>query len=58
MKTVVQYTRNKPNTVDGYSITVTTTYSSFDSVRIDALEQQFKKTIGYILIHEDKEYHG
>lgn len=45
MNIIVSFNRNHPNTVSGDSITVTTTYSSFNQQLIDELEEKFNKTI-------------
>lgn len=46
MKTYTYYEPMKPDTVSGYSIKVTTIFSSFNKDDIDALLEEFKKNIG------------
>ena len=46
MKVYTYYEPLKPDTVAGYSIKVTTIYSSFNKEAIDALSEEFKKKIG------------
>ena len=46
MKVYTYYEPMKPDTVSGYSIKVTTIYSSFNKESIDALSEEFKKKIG------------
>ena len=52
MKSVTTYRKLKPNTLNGYSIEVSTIYSSFDQREIDALEENLEKTIGTMLVTE------
>lgn len=52
MKVFQSHTRNKPSTAGGYSITVTITYSSFNSTEIDELEAKLPK--GMLIIDTDK----
>ena len=40
MKMTQSCKRNKPSTAGGYSITVTITYSSFNSTEIDEIEKR------------------
>lgn len=61
MKTYTYYEPMKPDTVSGYSVKVTTIYSSFNKGEIDALSEEFKKNIGsgimsngYEVIDNDK----
>ena len=46
MECFTQYTRSNPDTVNGYKIIVTQTYTSFNEKDIDMLEEQFKQSIG------------
>ena len=46
MKAYTYYEPMKPDTVSGYSIKVTTIYTSFNKEAIDALSEEFKKGIG------------
>lgn len=43
MKVTQSWRRNMPDTITGESITLVTTYSSFDKEEIDALEQNMPK---------------
>ena len=45
MKIYQSWKRNEPDTVTGYSITVTITYSSFDRNEIDDLQKKMPKGI-------------
>lgn len=55
MKVYTYYEPMKPNTVSGYSIKVTTIYSSFNKEAIDALSEEFKKRIGSGLMSDCEE---
>ena len=50
MKTYTYYKPLKPNTVTGYSVKLTTIYSSFNESEINSLIEEFKKTIGSGLV--------
>ena len=52
MKVTQTWKRNTPSTISGESITVSTTYSSFDKYEIDELEK--KMPSGMIVIDTDK----
>lgn len=43
MKVTQSWKRNTPSSIGGESITLTTTYSSFDKEEIDELEKQMPK---------------
>lgn len=43
MKAIQSWRRNPPSTMSGESITVVTTYTSFDKSEIDELEKMFPK---------------
>ena len=52
MKIVQSHRRNKPSTLNGYSITVFTTYSSFDPTEIDELEKKMPEGISFMEVKE------
>lgn len=52
MKVTQTWTRNTPSSAGGYSITVKTTYSSYNSEEIDQIEKKLPK--GMVLIDTDK----
>ena len=52
MKYAKIYRRNKPDTVNGESITVSVVYSSYDKTEIDKLESMFREQIGSGLFGE------
>ena len=56
MKVFQSYTRNKPSTAGGYSITVTITYSSFNPSEIDDIEAKLPK--GMMVIDTAKDGEG
>ncbi len=52
MKVTQSWTRNIPTSTSGYSITVSTTYSSFNPTEIDNIEKKLPK--GMIIMDTDK----
>ena len=52
MKVIQKWERNTPSSAGGYSITVKTTYSSFNLDEIDDIEKKLPK--GMIVIDTDK----
>lgn len=52
MKVTQTWKRNTPSSAGGYSITVTTTYSSFNQYEIDEIEKKLPK--GMIVLDTDK----
>jgi len=52
MKVTQTWERNTPSSEGGYSITVKTTYSSFNPFEIDDIEKKLPK--GMIVIDTDK----
>ena len=40
MKATISWTRNTPSSAGGYSISITTTYSSFNPADIDEIEKR------------------
>lgn len=52
MKVTQTWIRNNPSSVCGYSITVTTTYSSFNKYEIDEIEKKLPK--GMIVLDTDE----
>lgn len=52
MKVTQSWKHNPPSTMSGYSITVTTVYSSFNKAEIDDLEQKMPK--GMLVMDTDK----
>ena len=53
MKTTITYQANEPNSTIGYSVTVSTTYSSFCEPEIELLKMHFKDMIGSGVIMEE-----
>ena len=53
MSKMVQYRRNEADTVAGYSITITTTYSSFRQEEIDAIEKWCKENVSYAILEKN-----
>lgn len=53
MDRITTYKRNKPNSVNGESITIITTYSSMLPGEIEQVEKACKEYIGYALIQKD-----
>lgn len=53
MKIYQSWKRNEPDTVTGYSITITVTCSSFDESEIDDLQKKMPK--GTLVINTKKE---
>lgn len=54
MKVTQSWRRNMPDTITGESITLVTTYSSFDKEEIDALEQNMPKGTLYTEMNNTK----
>ena len=52
MKVTQTWERNTPSSAGGYSITVKTTYSSFNTFEIDDIEKKLPR--GMIVIDTDK----
>lgn len=52
MKVIQTWTRNMPSSAGGYSITVSTTYSSFNPAEIDDIERRLPK--GMVVMDTDK----
>lgn len=53
MDRITTYKRNNPNSENGYSITITTTYSSMQAWEIDQVEKVCKENIGYAVLQKD-----
>ena len=56
MKIFQSYTRNKPSSASGYSITVRITYSSFNTTEIEEIEAKLPK--GMMVIDTVKDGDG
>ena len=54
MKWFVSYKRFDPDTVSGYKIVITETYTSFDEIEINALERNLRQAIGSGIITESE----
>ena len=54
MKCVTTYYLNPPNQ-EGYSITITKTYISFDKSKIDEIRKILEKTVGSWLVSETED---
>lgn len=52
MRVIQTWTRNTPSSAGGYSITVSTTYSSFNVSEIDDIEKKLPK--GMLVMDTDK----
>lgn len=55
MKCFTTYARSAPDTVSGYKIVITQTYTSFDVAEMNALEQTLQQTIGSGIMVESEE---
>ena len=53
MDRITTYKRNTPNSANGDSITIITTYSSMFPYEIDQIEKACKENIGYALLQKD-----
>ena len=52
MKETVTWKRLDADTVNGHTLQVTTTYSSFDQAEIDKLQELIAKKVGQMLVVE------
>ena len=55
MRSFISYSKPKSDTINGYNISVTYTYSSFDKKEIEELEKYLKDKIGDGLLIESPE---